>query len=185
MGQGQARTACWRGRVPCEAAEHIKTLAVAPVQVQAEDGREDKHHGCEVAADHYGRLGVEGGQRAWVKPAPGSTPALSPGPAGRPHLQGEGPQGRDGHEGGHEEGHHVVDGRERDAGARALQTLTGALLPGQGSVRGRLGHLGGRAGRGTAQQPTLTGSRESSHAVLSTQRELHHRAAQPPPGHKC
>lgn len=82
MGQGQARTACWRGRVPCEAAEHIKTLAVAPVQVQAEDGREDKHHGCEVAADHYGRLGVEGGQRAWVKPAPGSTPTLSPGPLG-------------------------------------------------------------------------------------------------------
>lgn len=43
--------------VPREAAEHIKALAVAPVQVQAEDCWEDKHHGCKVAANHYGCLG--------------------------------------------------------------------------------------------------------------------------------
>lgn len=43
--------------VPREAAKHIEALAVAPVQVQAEDGWEDKHHGCKVAANHYGCLG--------------------------------------------------------------------------------------------------------------------------------
>lgn len=45
------------GTVPREAAEHIEALAVAPVQVQAEDRWEDKHHGCKVTANHYGRLG--------------------------------------------------------------------------------------------------------------------------------
>lgn len=45
------------GTVPREAAEHIKALAVAPVQVQAEDRWEDKHHSCKVTANHYGRLG--------------------------------------------------------------------------------------------------------------------------------
>lgn len=63
----------WSGGVgiPREAAEHIKALAVAPVQVQAEDRWEDKHHGYKVAANHYCRLrdGQEG-HKAWMKPAP-------------------------------------------------------------------------------------------------------------------
>lgn len=47
------------GTVPREAAEHVKALAVASVQVQAEDRWEDKHHGCKVAANDYGCLGVD------------------------------------------------------------------------------------------------------------------------------
>lgn len=45
------------GTVPREAAENVQALVVAPAQVETEDGREDKHHRCEVAADHYGCLG--------------------------------------------------------------------------------------------------------------------------------
>lgn len=59
----QGRTAWWdgggAGAAPGEAAEHIEALAVAPVQVQAEDRGEDEHHGCEVAANHDGRLGTD------------------------------------------------------------------------------------------------------------------------------
>lgn len=43
---------------------------MAPVQVQAEDRGEDKHHGCEVAAHHYGCLrGGQEGHKTWMKPA--------------------------------------------------------------------------------------------------------------------
>lgn len=42
---------------------------MAPVQVQAEDRWEDKHHGCKVAAHHYGCLrGGQEGHKTWVKP---------------------------------------------------------------------------------------------------------------------
>lgn len=57
------RTAWWggggAGAAPREAAEHVEALAVAPVQVQAEDRWEDKHHGGKVASDHDGRLGMD------------------------------------------------------------------------------------------------------------------------------
>lgn len=49
----------------------------------------------------------------------------------RPHLEGESPQCRNGNQDGHEESNHVVDGCQRDTGARAPQTLTHTLLPGQ------------------------------------------------------
>lgn len=70
----------------------------------------------------------------------------------RPHLQGEGPQRRDGNEGGHEEGHHVVDGRECDAGARAEQTLAHALLPGQGRGLSLRGTVKGGVGTWTIEE---------------------------------
>lgn len=134
------------GTVPREAAEHIKALAVAPVQVQAEDRRENKHHSCKVAADHYGHLGDrQEGHKGWMKQAPGFMLTWNLGPFLRPHLQGEGPQCRDGNEGGHEEGNHVADGCERDAGPGALQTLACALLPGQGRSHGSSRQSGGEA----------------------------------------
>lgn len=45
------------GTVPRKAAENIEALAVAPAQVEAEDGWEHKHYRCEVATHHYGCLG--------------------------------------------------------------------------------------------------------------------------------
>lgn len=45
------------GIVPRKAAENVEALAVAPAQVETEDGGEDKHYRCKVAADHYGCLG--------------------------------------------------------------------------------------------------------------------------------
>lgn len=113
---------------------------MAPEQVQAEDRREDQQHGRKVAADHDGCLGDgQEGHKGWMKQALSFMLARSLGPFLRPHLQGEGPQCRDGNEGGHEEGNHVVDGRERDTGPRALQALACALLRGQGRSRGSSG----------------------------------------------
>lgn len=101
MAWGQWRKARWGGgggggSVPREAAEYIKALAVAPVQVQAEDRWEDKHHGCKVTANHYGRLGDgQEGHKGWMKHAPNSMPTLSLGPVceaspvrRRPAMQG-------------------------------------------------------------------------------------------------
>lgn len=45
------------GTAPRKAAENIEALAVAAAEVEAEDGREDEQHRCEVAANHYGCLG--------------------------------------------------------------------------------------------------------------------------------
>lgn len=39
-----------------EAAQDIQTLVLAPVEVQTEDGREDKEHHCEIEHNHNGRL---------------------------------------------------------------------------------------------------------------------------------
>lgn len=62
----------------------------------------------------------------------------------RPHLEGESPQCRNGNQDGHEESNHVVDGCQSDTRARAPQTLTHTLLPGQN--RDTLsGHRGGEA----------------------------------------
>lgn len=134
------------GAAPGEAAEHVQALAVAPVQVQAEDRWEDKHHSRKVAANHDGRLGDRReGRKGWMKHVPSSTPPCARGLFVKPHLQGEGPQCGDGDQGGHEEGDHVVDGCERDAGALALQTLARALLPGQGR-----GHEASRQSEGEA-----------------------------------
>lgn len=71
---------------------------MAPPQVQAEDRWEDKHHGCKVAAHHYGCLrGGQEGHKTWMKPTRlHAHPSLGPEPWVRPHLQGEGPQCRDG-----------------------------------------------------------------------------------------
>lgn len=55
--QARARKGGHEGTVPRKAAENVQALAVAPAQVEAEDGREDKHYRCEVAANHYGCLG--------------------------------------------------------------------------------------------------------------------------------
>lgn len=72
--------------VPGEAAEHIEALAVAPPQVQAEDGWEDKHHGYKGAANHYGRLGDgQEGHEGWMKLGLSPTPTLSR-PCKKPHL---------------------------------------------------------------------------------------------------
>lgn len=104
-----------------------------------------------------------------------------------PHLQGESPQCRDGNQNSHEEGDHVVDGRECHTGAGASQTLTHALLPGQSrdkpsGHRGRwdfkaeLGEaqeLGGSAIL-TPQQSTFVRYHGWASAVLNTHPELHH-----------
>ena len=78
--------------------------------------------------DRKGAKADEAHPQLHAHPAPGALFV-------KPHLQGEGPQCRDGDQGGHEEGDHVVDGCERNTGARALQTFAQTLLPGQG--RGR------------------------------------------------
>ena len=55
---------------------------MAPVQVQAEDRWEDKHHSCKVAANHDGRLGDgQEGRKGWMKHIPSSTPTLRLGPS--------------------------------------------------------------------------------------------------------
>lgn len=118
------------GPVPREAAQNIKALSVAPAQVEAEDGWEDEHYRCQVAADHYGCLGRQ--ERARLDEAcPMPRPPGPTCPLVTPHLQGESPERRDGNQDSHEEGDHVVDGRECHTGAGASQTLTCTLLPGQ------------------------------------------------------
>ena len=63
QGRAQARARLRTGKgghegtVPRKAAENVQALAVAPAQVEAEDGRKDEHYRCKVAADHYGCLG--------------------------------------------------------------------------------------------------------------------------------
>lgn len=145
------------GTVPGEATEYIEALVVATVQVQAEDGWEDEHHSCKVAANHDCCLG-EAGHGCCRRHGLALCPPC-PLPIMKPYLQGEGPQGRNGHQGSREEGNHVTDRCKRDAGAGALQTLAHALLPAhsrdsavrlwggatdfQGREKGGSGSLGG------------------------------------------
>lgn len=66
------------------------------------------------------------------------------------NLEGEGTQGRDGHQGCHEEGDHVADGGESHAGPRALQALARPLLRGQ---REGVMRRAARRREGTGQPP--------------------------------
>lgn len=108
-------------------------------------------------------------------------------PSGTPHLQGESPQRRNGNQDSHEEGDHVVDGRERHTGARTSQTLAHPLLPGQSGDRPS-GHRGlwdfkaewgeaqglGRSALLRPQQSTFVVCHEWAFAALNTGLELRH-----------
>lgn len=110
--------------VPVEAAEDVEPAFLPAVQVQAQDGGEDEQHHGEVEHHNHRSLWVGGTRQSRVWPSLPAPPREGP----WPYLEGEGAQGRDGHQGCHEEGDHVADRGESHAGPRALQALPCSLL---------------------------------------------------------